>query len=84
MCHGDSGKGNGSAAADFEKRPADLTDSEYADASDKELLRKIKRASRPMPDFDRLLSDKEKRDVAAYVRSLAGGESQRGVASVKD
>src|SRR5947209_16488118 len=72
MCHGPGGKGDGRAACDFKSRPADLTDPDLADETDSGLIRKIIHAPRPMPSFGRLLDENDRREVVAYMRTLAG------------
>jgi mono/diheme cytochrome c family protein len=67
-CHGESGRGDGRAAADFKTRPADLTDPDFADESDRSLMRKMVHTPRPMPNFEQLLSEEQRRQVAGYVR----------------
>jgi len=74
-CHGKSGKGNGPAAAYLNPRPANLTDAEVVgQLSDEELLDVITNGLRTMPAFGALLKPEEVRAVAAYVRSLQGGQ----------
>lgn len=71
-CHGDSGRGEGPAAANFDVKPGDLTTSSL---SDTELIAIIDEGgmargrSALMPSFA-FLSPEELRDVAAYVKSL--------------
>lgn len=72
-CHGKSGKGDGSAAAYLDPRPADLTDADgVGQLSDEELLDVIGNGRRTMPAFSALLKPEELRAIAAFVRSLEG------------
>jgi mono/diheme cytochrome c family protein len=83
-CHGDSGRGDGRAAADFKTRPTDLTDSDLADESVRSLMRKMVHTPRPMPNFRDLLSEEQRREVASYVqRGLAASDKTR-IASGRD
>ena len=85
-CHGERGRGDGRAAADFKTRPADLTDPDIADDSERSLMRKLVHAPRPMPNFEQLLSEEQRRDVARYVqRVLAQPPSDKSrIASGRD
>ena len=74
-CHGTTGKGDGRAACDFSTPPADLTDAAIAAESDGALLRHLSHAPRPMPSYDNLLNDAERRQIVGYLRTL----SSRGV-----
>jgi mono/diheme cytochrome c family protein len=70
-CHGNAGRGDGRAACDFTTRPADLTDPSIADESDAKLLRRLSHPPKPMPSYDTLLSDAERREIVRYLRTLA-------------
>ena len=70
-CHGDGGKGDGRAACDLTTRPADLTDASIADESDRQLLRRLSHPPKPMPSYDTLLDDAERREIVRYLRTLS-------------
>jgi mono/diheme cytochrome c family protein len=70
-CHGPHGKGDGRMAKDLKKRPPDLTDPEVANESDDVLFNRISRARKPMPSFEKLLSEQERWHVVNYVHKLA-------------
>ena len=70
-CHGSGGKGDGRAACDFPTRPADLTDSSIADETDTQLLRRLSHPPKPMPSYDTLLDDAERREIVRYLRTLS-------------
>jgi mono/diheme cytochrome c family protein len=70
-CHGSGGKGDGRAACDFPTRPADLTDSSIAEETDAELLRRLSHPPKPMPSYDTLLDDAERREIVRYLRTLS-------------
>jgi mono/diheme cytochrome c family protein len=78
VCHGNDGTGNGRMGADFHVRPTDLTDPEYRDATDHELVRKM---NHPMPSFRSMLSEQEKLSIAEYVRSLGAARIVHGSTS---
>ncbi len=76
-CHGESGKGNGPAAAALNPKPRDHTDKEYmSKLSDDDLLKVIKNGgasvgkSPIMPPWGPTLNDDQLKDVIAYVRTL--------------
>ncbi len=82
-CHGETGKGDGSAAASFEQKPADFTDPEHSKYySDQGRIYIIKKGSAgtPMPSWDGVLNEKEIQSVHAYIRSLrsAGKNEKKG------
>lgn len=76
-CHGQSGKGDGAAAAALNPKPRDHTDKEYmSKMSDDDLLKVIKNGgasigkSPLMPPWGGALKDDQIKDVIAYVRTL--------------
>ena len=76
-CHGQSGKGDGPAAAALNPKPRDHTDKEYmSKLSDDDLLKVIKNGgasvgkSPLMPPWGASLKDDQIKDVIAYVRTL--------------
>lgn len=78
-CHGAEGKGDGARAANFDVPPTDFTDPSVLQAlSDADLVAWIRDGGKGMgrsilmPDFGRVLDEEGIRDVAAYVRTLAG------------
>ena len=81
QCHGDTGKGDGRAACDFTIRPANLTDADYASDSDRSLLRKVLHARKPMPNFETMLTDNERRELIVYLRSLSTDSPTRSEAA---
>jgi mono/diheme cytochrome c family protein len=77
-CHGAKGHGDGRAAADFSTRPSDLTDSSVADLSDAALLKRMSHAPKPMPSYDTLLDEAERRAIVQYLRTLSTDHDSRG------
>jgi len=76
-CHGESGKGDGPAAATLNPKPRDHTSKEYmSQLSDDDLLKVIKDGgasigkSPIMPPWGAALKDDQIKDVIAYVRTL--------------
>ena len=70
-CHGSKGKGNGPAAIALERRPSDLSMPMMWEHSDGALFWKITEGRRPMPSFEKLLTDDERWQIVNYVRTLA-------------
>lgn len=78
-CHGPSGKGDGAKAADMDVKPGDLSSAEVAGQSDGALHWKVTNGRRPMPPFEKELSDEERWHVVNYIRTFAGaaGKTKR-------
>ncbi|HWE94120.1 MAG TPA: cytochrome c [Tepidisphaeraceae bacterium] len=72
QCHGAAGKGDGKMAHDLGADVPDLTDGRLAHESDARLFRWISRGKRPMPAFEKDLSEPERWGVVAYLRTLEG------------
>jgi mono/diheme cytochrome c family protein len=77
-CHGQSGKGDGAAAAALNPKPRDHTDKEYmSKLSDDDMLKVIKNGgasvgkSPLMPPWGASLKDDQIQDIIAYVRTLS-------------
>lgn len=87
-CHGEKGRGEGAVAIALKPRPADFVgDTERMAASDQELFGSITKGvgvkgSKPlyMPAWGDILSEKQRWDALAYIRSLArtNGKEQAG------
>jgi cytochrome c oxidase cbb3-type subunit 3 len=76
-CHGQSGKGDGPAAAALNPKPRDHTDKEYmTHMSDADMLKVIKNGgasigkSPLMPPWGPSLKDDQIQDIIAYIRTL--------------
>jgi cytochrome c oxidase cbb3-type subunit 3 len=76
-CHGQSGKGDGAAAAALNPKPRDHTDRDYmSKLSDADMLKVIKNGgasvgkSPLMPPWGGSLKDDQIQDVIAYIRTL--------------
>ena len=77
-CHGESGKGDGAAAAALNPKPRDHTDKEYmSKMSNDDMLKVIKNGgasvgkSPLMPPWGASLKDDQIQDIIAYVRTLS-------------
>jgi mono/diheme cytochrome c family protein len=69
-CHGDKGKGNGSAAIALNPNPADWTSKRIQAESDGEIFWKITKGRGPMPPW-RHLPENDRWAVVRYIRTLA-------------
>jgi mono/diheme cytochrome c family protein len=69
-CHGSSGDGDGSAAADLGIHPANL--SESRSESDGALFWKITSGKKPMPGYGRKLAETDRWNGINYLRTLSG------------
>jgi mono/diheme cytochrome c family protein len=72
QCHGEHGKGDGKMASDLGTEVPDLTDGRLGRESDQKLFRWISRGKRPMPGFEKDLSEQERWGVIEYLRTLDG------------
>jgi mono/diheme cytochrome c family protein len=77
-CHGEQGKGDGTAAAALPVKPADHTNGAVMNQlSDKFLIDVISKGgagvgkSTFMPSWGGALNDKQIRDIVAYIRTIA-------------
>jgi len=69
-CHGVKGLGDGAKAAKLEISSGDFSSNETQDQSDGALYYKITEGRKPMPSFKEKLSDSERWQVVAYMRTL--------------
>ncbi len=70
-CHGETGKGDGPAAAALDPKPNDLADPKVWEQSDGAIFWKITRGRAPMPAYKNLLTDQERWNVLNYMRTFA-------------
>jgi len=68
-CHGNSGKGDGPAAAALNPRPADWTSKKVQEETDGEIFWKISTGRGPMPPW-RHLSENDRWALVQYLRTL--------------
>ena len=69
-CHGDTGRGNGPDATDLSRPPTDFTTPATKQQSDGELFWKLSEGRRPMPRFQKTLSDEQRWHLINYLRTL--------------
>ena len=75
-CHGTTGKGDGPASKDLNPKPHDLGAANVAQQSDGALFWKITEGKKPMPSFEKLISEDERWHVVNYVRTFAPPATQ--------
>jgi mono/diheme cytochrome c family protein len=72
-CHGDSGKGDGSDAMMYDPGPADLTDAKrMSKFTDGDLFYKITVGKKPMPSFEKRLTEQQRWEMVLLVRAFGG------------
>jgi len=69
-CHGNSGKGDGAAAASLNPKPADHTSEAVQKDSDGTLFWKMSEGRNPMPSYKQILTDNQRWELVAYIRTL--------------
>lgn len=67
-CHGATGAGDGAAAKDLNPKPRDLRTVEMWGQTDGSLFWKLTEGKKPMPTYDKLLSEEDRWHVINYVR----------------
>ncbi len=71
-CHGDSGKGDGTDAMMYDPQPADFTDPRHMRKfTDGDLFYRITVGKKPMPAFEKKLSEEQRWQLVLLVRSFA-------------
>ena len=71
-CHGDNGDGNGRQAHLYSVKPGNFTDSNRMDAqTDGELFWKITVGNKPMPKFQKMLTDEQRWEVVNFIRTFS-------------
>jgi len=71
-CHGDTGKGDGPDARMHEPAPTDLTDTTHMEKlTDGELFYQISVGRKPMPSFEKRLTEEQRWQLVLLVRSFA-------------
>ncbi len=75
-CHGDTGKGDGSDAMMYDPGPADLTDARRMNKfTDGELFYKLTVGKKPMPSFEKRLTETQRWEMVILVRSFAASSA---------
>jgi mono/diheme cytochrome c family protein len=71
-CHGDQGNGDGPDASMYKTPPGVLSDARLmGQEADGEIFWKIGEGRRPMPGFEKELSDEQRWQLVNFIRSLA-------------
>ena len=70
-CHGSSGKGDGAKAGNLKITCGDFSVADFKKITDAELYYKITKGRKPMPTFEKKLSDNERWSVINYMRTFA-------------
>jgi mono/diheme cytochrome c family protein len=70
-CHGNTGKGDGIAAAALKPKPADHTSAAIQGETDGSLFWKMTEGHTPMPAYKQALTDNQRWQLVNYIRSLA-------------
>ena len=69
-CHGPAGHGDGPAAKDLNPKPRNLSDPKIQEQTDGSIFWKLTEGKKPMPTFEKLISEDERWNVINYVRTL--------------
>lgn len=69
-CHGNSGKGDGPAAAALNPKPANHTSSAIQQEPDGSLFYKLSEGRKPMPTYKTTLTDAQRWSLINYIKSL--------------
>ena len=69
-CHGENGKGDGTKAGTIDISCGDFTAADFKKITDGELFWKITTGRKPMPTFEKKLTDSERWSVVNYIKSL--------------
>ena len=72
-CHGAAGRGDGPAANALTPKPRDLSDPAIQSQTDGSMFWKLTEGKKPMPSFEKLISENDRWNVINYVRTLAKG-----------
>ena len=70
-CHGNSGKGDGPASKDLNPKPHDLNEPKVAAQTDGALFWKLTEGRKPMPSFEKLITEDERWHVINYIRTFS-------------
>ena len=70
-CHGNSGRGDGPASKDLNPKPRDLGAPNVAAQTDGALFWKLTEGRKPMPSFEKLITEDERWHVINYIRTFA-------------
>ena len=71
-CHGPAGHGDGPAAKDLNPKPRNLAEAKIQAQTDGSIFWKLTEGRKPMPTFEKLISEEDRWNVINYVRTLKG------------
>ena len=74
MCHGPKGLGDGPQAKDLTPKPLNLSDPNVQNQTDGSIFWKLTEGRKPMPSFEKLISENERWNVINYVRTFKQGK----------
>lgn len=69
-CHGNSGKGDGIAAAAVNPKPADHTSAAVQDQTDGAIFWKMTEGRGPMISYKQLLKDNQRWQLVSYIKTM--------------
>jgi mono/diheme cytochrome c family protein len=75
-CHGPTGHGDGPAAKDLNPKPRNLSEPAIQGQTDGSIFWKLTEGKKPMPTFEKLLTENDRWNAINYVRTLAGKEGK--------
>lgn len=75
-CHGPAGHGDGPAAKDLNPKPRNLSEPAIQSQTDGSIFWKLTEGKKPMPTFEKLITENDRWHVINYVRTLAGKEGK--------
>lgn len=76
-CHGETGAGDGPAAKDLNPKPRDLRTPAMWEQTDGSLFWKLTEGKKPMPAYEKLLSEDDRWHVINYTRSTYAPKDKR-------
>lgn len=72
QCHGERGRGDGPEAMMHSPTPADLTEAGHMNGiTDGEIFYQISKGKKPMPSFEKRLTEEQRWGLVLFVRSFA-------------
>ena len=70
-CHGTKGKGDGPAVKDLDTDPGDITSKATRSESDGAIFWKLTEGRKPMPSYEKTLTEEDRWHIINYIRSFA-------------
>ena len=75
-CHGPGGLGDGPQSKDLNPKPRDLGDPRIWEQSDGSIFWKITEGRKPMPTFEKILTEDQRWQVINYLRTLKSADGK--------